>query len=394
MRSLFLSLFFVLGTLSLQGQSITDLRAKKVNTAQVIKYTSSLLQEARKNEKASLGKLQLLNSQIQNRNQFIGGIESQIQVLNVYIAENAEVSKMLRADLDGLRKEYAAMIRFAQRNKNSYDALLFLLSSENLNQAYKRMLYLRQYAKYRKSQVEIIQAIDTLLKEKIVSLEHQKKQKANLLAEKNSENRQLEGEKLLQRKQVQQLQKQQRQLRKKLREQQKQQEELDREIERLLAEEARKAREKGQFEMTPEQKLLAADFEKNRGRLPWPVERGVITEHFGVHAHAVLKNIKVKSNGIEITTQKGSEARAIFDGVVSRVFAISGGNMAVIIRHGSFLSVYSNLKEVHVKAGQKVKTKQKIGAIFSDSADGNKTILKFQVWKESEKMNPEIWITK
>ncbi|TDO01286.1 murein hydrolase activator EnvC family protein [Sunxiuqinia elliptica] len=394
MRSLFLSLFFVLGTLSLLGQSITDLRAKKVNTAQVIKYTSSLLQEAQKSEKASLGKLQLLNSQIQNRNQFIGGIESQIQVLNVYIAENTEVSKMLKADLDGLRKEYAAMIRFAQRNKNSYDALLFLLSSENLNQAYKRMLYLRQYAKYRKSQVEVIQAIDTLLKEKIISLEHQKEQKADLLAEKSSETRQLEGEKLLQRKQVQQLQKQQRQLRKKLREQQKQQEELDREIERLLAEEARKAREKGQFEMTPEQKLLAADFEKNRGRLPWPVERGVITERFGVHAHAVLKNIKVKSNGIEITTQKGSKARAIFDGVVSRVFAISGGNMAVIIRHGSFLSVYSNLKEVHVKAGQKVKTKQEIGAIFSDSADGNKTILKFQVWKESEKMNPEIWITK
>lgn len=393
MKSLFLSLFFVLGTLSLLGQSITDLRAKKVNTAQVIKYTSSLLQEARKNEKASLGKLQLLNSQIQNRNQFIDDIESQIQVLNLYIAENTEVSKMLKADLDGLRKEYAAMIRFAQRNKNSYDALLFLLSSENLNQAYKRMLYLRQYAKYRKSQVEVIQAIDTLLKEKIISLEHQKKQKADLLAEKSTETKQLEGEKLLQRKQVQELQKQQRQLRKKLREQQKEQEELDREIERLLAEEARKAREKGQFEMTPEQKLLAADFEKNRGRLPWPVERGVITERFGVHAHAVLKNIKVKSNGIEITTQKGTEARAIFDGVVSRVFAISGGNMAVIIRHGSFLSVYSNLKEVYIKAGQKVKTKQKIGAIFSDSADGNKTILKFQVWKESEKMNPEIWIT-
>jgi murein DD-endopeptidase MepM/ murein hydrolase activator NlpD len=121
------------------------------------------------------------------------------------------------------------------------------------------------------------------------------------------------------------------------------------------------------------------------------VERGVITEHFGVHRHPVLKNVQVKSNGIEITTEAGSEVRAVFDGEVSRVFAISGGNMAVIIRHGSFLSVYSNLKEVNVKAGQQVKTKQKIGAIFSDE---NKTALKFQVWRENEKMNPEDWISK
>nr|MBD3621515.1 peptidoglycan DD-metalloendopeptidase family protein [Sunxiuqinia sp.] len=373
-----MSLFFLLAVLSVQGQSLTDLRAKKVNTTQVIQYTSTLLQEAQKNEKATLSKLQLLNSQIQNRNQLIQSINDEINVFERYIDENTQVSELLKSDLEVLKKEYASMIRFAQKNKNSYDMLIFLLSSENLNQAYKRMLYLRQYAKYRKSQAEVIQSISSLLDQKVAELEEQKQEKARLLASKNQEARQLVGEKNQQSRQVQSLQQQQRDLRKKLREQQQEQEKLDREIERLLAEEAKKARETGEFEMTPEQKLLAADFENNRGRIPWPVERGVITERFGVHTHPVLKNIQVKSNGIEITTQAGSEVRAVFDGQVSRVFAISGGNMAVIIRHGSFLSVYSNLKEVNVVAGQQVKTMQRIGAIFSDE---NKTAHKFKVWR-------------
>jgi septal ring factor EnvC (AmiA/AmiB activator) len=394
MKGVFLSLLLLLNGLGSIGQSLTDLRTKKANTEQVIKYTSSLLQEAQKNEKVSLNKLKLLNSQIENRNQLIRAIGSEIDALNNYIAENSEVSEMLQTDLKDLKKEYAAMIRFAQKNKNSYDMLIFLLSAENLNQAYKRMLYLKQYARYRKSQVEVIEALQQIVEEKVAKLKTQKRQKAELLTSQQTETDQLLSEKNQQNQQVQDLQRQQRQLRKKLREQQKEQEELNREIERLIEEEARKAREKGQFEMTPDQKLLAANFQENKGRIPWPVERGIITEHFGVHTHAVLKNVQVKSNGIEISTTPGSDALAVFNGIVSKVFAISGGNMAVIIRHGSFLSVYSNLKEVVVKAGQQVKTRQKVGTIYSDSADGDKTILKFQVWQENQKMNPEDWISK
>jgi septal ring factor EnvC (AmiA/AmiB activator) len=256
------------------------------------------------------------------------------------------------------------------------------------------MLYLKQYAKYRRSQTEVILAVNDLLNSKIESLKNRKQEKADLLASKNDETKQLLSEKKQQDKYLQNLKSQQQDLKKKLREQQKEEAKLNREIERLIEEEAKIARDKGQFGMTPDQKLLAADFEKNKGRIPWPVERGVITEKFGVHAHAVLKNIQVKSNGIEISTEDGAKARAVFDGEVSRVFAISGGNMAVIIRHGSFLSVYSNLKEVYVKAGQKVKTKEVIGGIFSDSSNGNKTALKFQVWRENVKMNPEEWISR
>jgi septal ring factor EnvC (AmiA/AmiB activator) len=394
MKSLFLSLFFFLSMLSLSGQSLTDLRAKKAETDQRIQFTSKLLQEAQKNEKSGLGKLQLLNSQIQNRNQLIENINAEVNALNSYINENTAVSRMLGSDLEHLKKEYAGMVRFAQKNKNSYDMIIFLLSAENLNQAYKRMLYLKQYAKYRRSQTEVILAVNDLLNSKIESLKNRKQEKADLLASKNDETKQLLSEKKQQDKYLQNLKSQQQDLKKKLREQQKEEAKLNREIERLIEEEAKLARDKGQFGMTPDQKLLAADFEKNKGRIPWPVERGVITEKFGVHAHAVLKNIQVKSNGIEISTEDGAKARAVFDGEVSRVFAISGGNMAVIIRHGSFLSVYSNLKEVYVKAGQKVKTKEVIGGIFSDSSNGNKTALKFQVWRENVKMNPEEWISR
>ena len=144
--------------------------------------------------------------------------------------------------------------------------------------------------------------------------------------------------------------------------------------------------------MTPEQKLISDNFEQNRGRLPWPVERGMIVEKFGVHAHPVLRNIQIENNGIDISTTAGSKARAIFKGEVSRVFAISGGNMAVIVRHGNYLSVYSNLKDVHVKAGDKVETRQELGTIYTDSQGGANTILKFQIWKENQKLNPEQWI--
>jgi len=146
--------------------------------------------------------------------------------------------------------------------------------------------------------------------------------------------------------------------------------------------------------MTPEQKLVSGQFEQNKHRLPWPVERGVITDRFGIHEHAVLKNIQVQNNGIDISTAKGAIARSVFAGEVSRVFMVSGGNVAVIIRHGKYLTVYSNLVNVLVKSGDKVSLKQTIGTIGTDADDDSKTVLKFQIWRESEKMNPEDWIAR
>ena len=394
MKRFCFSFGFLLLVLALQGQSITELRAKKSDAQQQIKYTNALLSEAKESEQTSLSKLNLLKAQISYRQEIIAGINTEIQLVDWSINNNTEVVQMLQSDLTKLKTEYASMIRFAQKNKNSYDMLIFLFSAENMNQAYKRWLYLRQYAKYRRSQADVILTVSDLIDKNIAKLSEKKQLKTELLNDKLRDFQLLENEKGQQNVVLVSLQKKQRELKKQIQEQQKLQDELDRQIEKMLEEEAHKSGSKPGFGLTPEQKLISADFEKNKGRIPWPVERGVITEHFGIHQHAVLKQIQVRNNGIDISTGIGAKARAVFGGEVSRVFAVSGGNMAVIIRHGSFLSVYSNLREVTIKAGQQVGVKQEIGTIFTDQSDGNVTILKFQVWKESQKLDPEDWITR
>ncbi len=394
MKRFFFGLFQIFFVVSSWGQSLSELRTQKESAAQAIRLTSSLLEEARKDEKSSMNKLNLVSRQIENRKTLIQNINTEYVLLDNYVNENTEVVRMLQSDLADLKKEYASMIRFTRKSNSGNHLLVFLFSADNLNQAYKRLLYLRQYTKYRKEQVEVISALSGLIREKVAELEEQKQQKLQLIKIKQKENLLLEREKAEESRFVASLRQKQQDLRKKLREQQKAQDELDRAIGKLLEEEARKTGGREEFMMTPEQKLLAADFEKNKGRIPWPVERGIITERFGVHAHPVLKQITVKNNGIDISTQSGSKARAVFAGEVSRIFAISGGNMAVIIRHGTFLTVYSNLKEVYVKAGQKVALKQEIGAIFTDTNDGNRTVLKFQIWKQNQKLDPQDWISR
>jgi len=394
MKRLCLSIGLVFFILAVNGQSLSELRSKKTNAEKQIRYANSLLEETKKNEQASLSKLKLLKSEIAYRNQLIANINAEIKVVDWSIDNNNEIISMLQSDLVHLKKEYASMIRFAQKNRNTYDMLIFLFSAENMNQAYKRWLYLRQYTKYRKSQAEIINLVASELDENLLKLEDKKAHKTDLLQGKLAEFNTLQQQRGEENKVVLSLQQKQKDLKKQIRDQQKIQDELNRRIEKMLEEEARKTASKTGLEMTPEQRLVSTDFEKNKGRIPWPVSKGIITEHFGVHSHPVLKQIQVRSNGIDISTEAGSKARAVFAGEVSRVFAISGGNMAVILRHGSYLSVYSNLKEVFVKAGQKVALKQDIGTIYTDKADGNNTVVKFQIWKESQKLDPEDWISK
>ncbi len=387
-----ISLFFLL--LASNGQSLSDLRAQKTDAEKQIRYANSLLEESRKTEKSSLAKLKLLNSDIDYRNRMIDHINREIELVDWSIANNSQIISMLQTDLAGLKKEYAAMIRFAQKNRNSYDMLIFLFSADNMNQAYKRWIYLRQYARYRKSQGELIHLVTRELNDNLVKLESRKSLKTDLLNGKMAEFKALEQQRAEQNGLILSLQQEQKELKRQIREQQKIQDELNRRIEQMLEEEAKRTASTEGFQLTPEQKLVSTDFEKNKGRIPWPVHKGIITEHFGIHPHPILTQIQVRSNGIDITTDAGAKARAVFAGEVSRVFAISGGNMAVIIRHGSYLSVYSNLKEVIVKAGQKVALLQDIGTIYTDKADGNATVVKFQIWKENQKLDPEDWIAR
>jgi len=404
-QSFFILLLLLMSSFTTNSQTLNELRKQKDKTVKDIKYTVKLLDEAGKSEKVTLNKLSLLDNKIKLQTSLICDINWELDILQELINDNTYVEKSLRIDLEQLRSNYADMIKNAWDSRKSQDKLAFLLSSNDFNQAYKRFLYLRQYSEYRRQQADAIIAVKGILDAKVKNLEKKKKEKELLLEGKRRETEQLLKTREKQGKLVKSLRKQQRDLKKKLAEKRKIEERIQKEIERVIKEEARKAAElakaagkekpkSSEYAITPEDKALSGDFASNLGKLPWPVERGVITSRFGEHNHPVLKNIRIKNNGLDINTSKGSNARAVFRGIVSRVVGIPGGNMAVIVRHGEYLSVYSNLKKVFVKAGDILQIKQTIGEIFSDTSEGGKTVLKFQIWKQSTKLNPEFWISK
>ena len=385
-----------LGWPGVQAQTLDELRKKKESAAEEIRYTNELLGKVDQNRKATLGKLRLLSSQIEQRNQLITTMASEVSLLQSLIDDNATVVEMLSADLEKLREEYALMVRFAWKNRNAYDKLLFFLSSDSFNQAYRRLAYVKQYTDYRRRQAETMATIQAILTRKKADLENQQQARTSVMTAQVAESRRLADQKNRQNTIARELQQQRDQLRGKLAQQRRIEQQLEKEIQRIIEEEARKATREGKegMAMTPAQKLAGTDFEQNKRRIPWPVERGVITEKFGVHPHPVLSNVTVNNNGVSITTEEGARARAVFKGEVSRVFGITGGNMAVIIRHGQYLTVYSNLVNVAVKKGDAVTVRQNLGTVFTDANDGHKTILKFQIWKESQKLNPEEWLAR
>lgn len=396
-----MKLLLVTGILILQcllvfSQSIDELQKKKLDAENEIKYTTKLLNEVQKNQKLSLNRLQLLNNQIEKRNTVVASISSEVDIYQELIENNTLAIKLMNSDVEEIKKEYAELVRSAFRNKNAYDGLLLMLSADNVNQAFRRHLYMKHYTTYRENQAEIIKTIQEMLNQKKENLEQQKLIKLQLLTDIKKETNQLAQEKTQKNSEIQKLQKEQQSLRKKIQQQREIEQRLEKEIQKVIEEEAKKSKTAGGtgsgFELTPEQKLVGESFVQNKKRLPWPVERGVITEHFGINQHPVLSNVQTRNNGISISTEAGAKVRSVFNGEVSRVFGITGGNTAVIIRHGKYLTVYSNLREVTVKKGDKVSTKQIIGTVYTDSDDENKSILKFQIWLESEKLNPVDWI--
>lgn len=397
-RNWLLFLMLILTGFQCLAQSLEELRKKKQNTAQEIHNTNALLDQVDENHKATLGKLRLINRQIEQRNRLISTMSSEVSLLQSLIDDNIQVIDMLSSDLQKIKSDYMQMVQFAWKNRYANDKILFFLSADNFNQAFRRLIYIRRFTEYRRKQAEIITSIQNILHKKTKDLEIQQFSRKGLISEQQQESRKLTVQKKEQNQVSQQLQKQKTELNKKLAQQRRIELQLEQEIQKIIEETARKSIKTGKTgagaDMTPEQKLAGTNFEQNRKRLPWPVEKGVITEPFGVHAHPVLTHVTVNNNGVTITTEAGALARAVFNGEVSRVFGITGGNMAVILRHGQFLTVYSNLVNVTVKKGDKVDIKQNLGTVYTDQSEGNKGILKFQIWKENQKLNPEEWLAR
>lgn len=386
------------------GQSINELRKEKEKTSQEIEYINNLLNETNQKSKTSINRLSILERKIRLQENLINNINSELSYLDSTIQRSSRNIDTLNADLELIKSRYAGMIRYARRNQDQNNQLVFLFSAEDFNQAYKRFVYLKQYADYRRTQAEEINALKEKLGKLIEDLNNRKGDKQQLLTSKISQTEKYSRQKADQKEYYTTLQQKEKDLRKKLESEQRIARKLDQEIEKIIAEEARKMAEEARKPQpnkaakeqvtrpTAETKQLSNDFSSNKGKLPWPLQKGLITDHFGDHPDQVLKRVIRRNAGIDITTQTGSRARAVFKGEVTKVLSL-GGNWAIILRHGSYLTVYSNLSNVSVQAGQKVDTKQEIGTVFTDKEDDNKTVLKFQIWYENSKLDPEKWLT-
>lgn len=413
---------FALSFVTVSGQksaAVLQLEKQRKEALAEIETTNQLLKETTQTAQSSLNRLNLLSRQILSRKKVI-------ELMNQEIAAIDNQINGLRREITGLEKElntkkgnYSKSVQNLQRRQSSQDKLLFILSADNFTQSMRRMRYLREYAQWQKQQATDIVKKQNEITAKQKELQDTRVEKQTLLETREEENNKLVTEETNQKQEVQQLNKKKKELEAQLRKKRQQAQALDRQIEKLIAEEiaraeaeAKAARDRaaaakgtptekeervaatrGGYAMTKAEKQLSDDFANNRGRLPFPLQgRYTIVGTFGEQQHQELKYVRTNNSGIDIQTAPGTDACSVFNGEVTRVFVVPGYNNSVIVRHGNYLTVYSNLIQVYVKAGDKVKTRQPIGKIFSDSENGNETILHFQLWKEKTKQNPLPWL--
>ncbi len=389
---------FLFLSLSVLGQQKSELEAKRKKLLKDIELTTKMLKDTKSKKRSSLNELSTLEEQIRIREELIRNISAQITLLNGQIKETNAVIASLEADLKALKDEYAKMIYYTYKHQSSYSKLLFLFSAESFNDAYQRVKYMRRYAEFRKKQADLISITRDRLNDKIQVLQSKKVQKQKLLITEEEQRHVLNSERLTKSLVLSDLKAKEKNLRVGLKTQQKNADRLNKAIEDIIKREladarrrAEEARKKGELASTPEAAALSANFQSNKGKLPWPVERGFISREFGEQSHPVLKSVKIRNNGVDIKTNKGAQARALFEGVVANIVYNPGFHKAIIVRHGEFFTVYSNLAEALVKPGDKVQTKQPIGIVYTDE-EVEKTEMHLEIWKGTTKLDPQYWI--
>lgn len=360
-----------------------------------IETIRTLLSQTQSEEKNLLRELNETNIQINAQTKLIAAFNAESRALSNEISSNQKEIKSLTNDLKKLKEDYAEMIYNSYKSKSQNSRIMFVLSSDNFHQAYKRLQYMKQYTDFRKTQGEQITKKAYELEVLNDTLKVRKKDKDELIDEQKKEQEKLEEEKKNQEVIVSEIKKKERKYGNEIKKKQKEERKIDKQIEKIIRDAIAKSNEgsttkSSGFALTPEGKLVAAQFEGNKGNLPWPVEEGFVSRRFGKQKHPTLAGIIIESNGVRITTGKGARVRAIFEGTVLRIQSING-RKAVFIQHGNYITLYSNLETVVVKTGDKISTKQNIGKVFTDKIS-NKTILKFQVWKNTQRLNPASWI--
>jgi len=407
-KRLFFICFLVLSTFLSTGISYAqtnEQKALEVKREQLQKEISEInrLLFAEKKEKGNvLDQMEALDKKINVRQQLIRVTNQQSNLLNRQINANIRNISKLRADLKSLKEEYATMIQKSYQNKSQQSRLMFLLSSENFFQAFKRMQYLKQYTQYRKEQGEQIMAKTDELTQLNIDLTTQRKEKDQLIATNNRAKAQLMKEMKSQKELLGSIRQNESKYATAIRKKKTEARKIDRQIEKLIRNAIAASNKKAgagkvtkassnKFILTPEATLVANNFSANKGKLIWPVEKGIKSQGFGVYKDAVYPGIKHQSNGVIITTDEGAMARAIFEGEVIAILSVPGGNKGVQLKHGNFISTYYNLSDLYVKKGDKVAIKAALGKIYTNRSNGQ-TRLKFYLYQDTSRLNPEEWV--
>ena len=380
-----------------QDNRQAKLRQQRKQLQKEIKQINTLLFSNTKKKKTALNEVEDLALKIDLRQRLIRVTNEEANRLTQQINVNQRTIDRQRKELEELKADYADMIRYSYASKSGQSRLMFLFSSESFYQAYKRFQYLKQYTAYRKKQGEQITQKTQTLQALNKTLLAQKTRKEALVKENRAVQNSLSAERVEQKELVFALKKRERSLESQIRKKQKQIAAYDKEIQRLIRAAiaaSNKAAGKGKaavFTLTPEAQLIGKNFTANKGKLPWPVEQGVVTLGFGTQTHPVVKTTKIQSNGVTIATPDNAQVRAVFKGKVMQVFSFKGSNPGVLIQHGNFITSYSNLAAVYVKKGQTIEAKEVIGKVFTHPSSG-KSELKFSVFQNTTPVNPKAWV--
>ncbi|MFD2542856.1 murein hydrolase activator EnvC family protein [Lacinutrix gracilariae] len=401
--TVFLIAFFLCTTLSFaQSKKQQELEDRRQELRQEIQQINSLLTKNKSQQKSQLTLIEDLNYKVSVRRNLIKVTNQQANLLTREINDNQNNISELREELATLKDNYAKMIVTSYKSKSEQSRVMFLLSSTNFQQAYKRVKYINQYAEYQKEQGEAIKAKTAELQVINKALLKQKEDKQKLINENKIAQAELVKELQQHETLMAAINKDVTKYAAQIKSRQAEANRIDKEIERIIKEAIASSNKKvgkttksksTAYAMTPEDKVLANSFISSKGKLPWPVEKGVVKLRYGRQPSPIVKTIMIQSNGVRIETESNAKVRAVFNGEVYRIIASKNGNPSVLIRHGNYFTAYSNLGKIYVKKGDKVTTKQEIGEVFTNPSDG-KTTLSFSVFKNSKTENPASWIYK
>ena len=411
LRHIILLLALLILALGGQAQTKQSLQSQIDKLQKEITTANKLLKETSKNKQATANEVALLNKKINQRKQLITAYNQRIAELDRLISNGEKNIKQMNGEIKKLRQEYAQMVTFAYKNRSSYDKLVFLFASDDFNQAFRRLRYIQQFSNARRNKVNQISEREKKVGQEVENNKKARLEQSNLLLDEKKQQDAMSKEKDELNGKIASLKKQEGKIQQDIKNKKQQSQKLQKKIDAIIAEEIRKAKEKAAKEaaankggktntssnsvmaLTPAEKALSNSFASNKGKLPWPTPQGMISSSFGKHAHPVSDKIVVTNNGIDIATPSGTMARAVFDGEVVSVSKITATNNVVIIRHGEYFTVYSNLESVSVSKGTKVKTKQNIGRIYTDK-DENKTELHFELYQAKDRKDPAQWLAK